>query len=144
MAGECVLEFLPQGVRLLGNLAAYLLAQGVELLRQTLFPGVQLCLQIAPCGMLGPEGEDAEQRRGQGDLLVFRKPCVTQLLHGHLRVNGDWQRLPLGGPLWSVGRDGLRSLKRFGHRICLTEQGLITPSCRSSPCAHDIPQYCVG
>jgi hypothetical protein len=59
MAGEFALEFLTQGVGVLGDLAAYLCAQGVELLRQTLLPGVQLRLQITPRCLLGPEGEDA-------------------------------------------------------------------------------------
>jgi hypothetical protein len=77
MAGELAPEFLPQRIGVLGDLTAYLLAHGVELLRQTLFPSVQSRLQIAPRCLLGPEGEDAQQRSGQGGLLVFRKPSFT-------------------------------------------------------------------
>ena len=77
MAGKLALEFLPQRVGVLDDLTAYLFAQGVELLRQTLFPGVQLRLEIPPRGLLGPEGEDAQQRRGQRGLLVRRKPGIA-------------------------------------------------------------------
>ncbi len=77
MAGELALEFLPQGVGVLRDLAAYLLAQGVELLPQTLFPGVQLRLQIPPRCLLGPEGEDAQERGSEGSLLVRRKPGIA-------------------------------------------------------------------
>jgi len=76
-AGERALEFLPQGVGVLSDLSAYLFAQGVELLRQTLFPSVQLRLQIAPRGLLGPEGKDAQECGGEGSLLVRRKPGIA-------------------------------------------------------------------
>jgi len=58
MSGELALELLTQRLGVLRYLAPYLFPQGVELLRQPLFPSVQLCLQIAPRGLLGPESED--------------------------------------------------------------------------------------
>jgi len=99
MSGELALKLLTQRLGVLRHLAPYLLSQGVELLHQPLFPSVQLCLQIAPRGLLGPESEDAQQRRGQGGLLILRKPRCTQLLHDYLCVAGDWRRLSLRYPL---------------------------------------------
>jgi hypothetical protein len=64
-------------VHVLGDLAAYLLTQGVELLRQTLFPSMQRRLHIAPRGLLGPEGENAQERGAQDGLLVLRKPGIA-------------------------------------------------------------------
>jgi len=61
----------------LGDLAAYLLTPGVELLPQTLFPSVQRRLQITPRGLLGPEGENAQERAGQDGLLILRKPGIA-------------------------------------------------------------------
>jgi hypothetical protein len=99
LSSELALELLTQRLGVLRHLALYLLSQGVELLRQPLFPSVQLCLQIAPRGLLGPESEDAQQRRGQGSLLILRKPCCTQLLHDYLCVAGDRRRLSFVYPL---------------------------------------------
>jgi hypothetical protein len=100
MSVELALELLTQRLGVLRYLAPYLLSQGIELLRQPLFPSVQLCLEIAPRSLLGPESEDAQQRRGQGGLLLLRKPCCAQLLHDYLCVTIDWRRLPLGYPLY--------------------------------------------
>jgi len=36
-----------------------------------------LGVQIPPGGLLGPEGQDAQERRGQGSLLALRKPRLT-------------------------------------------------------------------
>ena len=99
MSGELALELLTQRLGVLRYLAPYLLPEGVELLHQPLFPGVQLCLQITPRSLLGPESEDAQQRRGQDGLLILRKPRCTQLLHDDLCVARDWRRLPLVYPL---------------------------------------------
>jgi hypothetical protein len=77
LPGELTADLFTQGIGVLGDLAAYLLAPGVELLRQTLLPGMQSRLHIPPCRLLGPEGEDAQERRGQRGLLALRKPRLT-------------------------------------------------------------------
>ena len=55
------------------DIPARVLTQRVELLRQ----GLMLLVQIPPGGLLSPEGEDAQERRGQRSLLVFRKPRLA-------------------------------------------------------------------
>ena len=59
------------------DIPARVLTQRVELLRQALRQGLMLRVQIPPGGLLGPESEDAQERRGQRSLLVFRKPRLA-------------------------------------------------------------------
>jgi len=73
LPGELAVYLLPQCVGVPGDLAPYLLVQGVKLLCQTLFPCLQLVLQITPCCLLGPQGQDPQQRSSQCSLLVRRK-----------------------------------------------------------------------
>src|SRR5215470_3674634 len=137
---ERAAQLLPQGVGVLPDLPAHVLAYGigmvpdlpayvfmprVELLRQALRQRLMLGVQIAPCGLLGPEGEHVQERAGQGPLLVRRKPCFPQLLHGYLGVNWEGRRLLLRDVLKGFVRDALRSLHRVGHRISLTESSVM-------------------
>ena len=77
MAGKLALEFLAQSGGVLGNLVTELFAQGVEVLCQPPFPGVQLRLEIAPRCLLRPESEDTQECGGERGLLVFRKPSFA-------------------------------------------------------------------
>jgi hypothetical protein len=65
---------LAYGVGMVPDLTAYVFMPCVELLRQALRQGLMLGVQISPGGLLGPEGEDAQECRGQRRLLVLRKP----------------------------------------------------------------------
>src|SRR5262249_28858065 len=79
------------------------------------------------------ESEDAQERRGQGGLVLLRKPGVAELLHGHLRLNRDGRMISTD-VLWGdlVPADW-RSLNGFCHRICLTEKRILMPCLCSRP-----------
>jgi len=64
------------GVGMVPDLTAHVFMPCVELLRQALRQGLMLGVQIPPGGLLGPEGEDAQERRGQRGSLALRKPSL--------------------------------------------------------------------
>src|SRR5262249_52177970 len=133
LASERASHVLTQRVGVLGNVTTEILAQRVELLRKTLFHGVQRGLQVAPRRLLRPEGEDTQERGGQDGLVLLREPGVAELLHGHRRLHRDGWMISLA-VLWGdhVPTDW-RSLNGFSHRICLTEKRVLMPCLCSRP-----------
>jgi hypothetical protein len=116
-------QFLVDGVHMLGDLTTEFCLQSIEVLRQPLFSSVQSRLHIVPRGLLGPEGKDAQERGRQGCLLVVRKPCSTELLHGLHCLYGVRQ----GCPLEVLRGHGLQiilgALKGCGHGRSLSNKG---------------------
>jgi hypothetical protein len=70
-------QLLAYGVGMVAHLTAHVVMPGVELLRQALRQSLMLGVQIPPGGLLRPEGQDAQERGGQGGLLALRKPRLT-------------------------------------------------------------------
>jgi hypothetical protein len=70
-------QLLAYGVGVVSDLTAHVFMPRVELLRQALRQGLMLGVQIPPGGLLRPEGQDAQERCGQGGLLALRKPRLT-------------------------------------------------------------------
>jgi hypothetical protein len=68
---------LTYGIGMVPDLTAHVFMPCVELLRQALRQGLMFGVQIPPRGLLGPEGEDAQERGGQRGLLVCRKPRLA-------------------------------------------------------------------
>jgi hypothetical protein len=70
-------QLLAYGVGVVSDLTTHVCMPGVELLCQALRQGLMLGVQIPPGGLLRPECQDTQERRGQGGLLALRKPRLT-------------------------------------------------------------------
>jgi hypothetical protein len=110
-------QVLPEGVGVVPDVPAQVCMPGVELLRQGLLLGVD----IVPRRLLGPEGQDAQQRGRQGGLLVVGKPGGAELLEGQRRLSGVWPCRPAGLLEGDLGLTIVRLLNGVCHR-CLTQK----------------------